>query len=262
MADQLRRTPKIRTHGNTRKWRRRLDDTYDVLERIGHGQSRDDIGTCFLAYACQFGATSLLAGQIPPPGSSRREQLSHVLLDIWPQEWSSRYFSSGYLYHDPTIRLVCRDSPPFLWRETYNLFEDGGFGSRVMAEATEFRLREGLTISLRTLEGKAVGFSIAGEHLDLEPGQGQALQLIAACAVGQAIVLTDGERPRPHVNLSGRQRDVLRWAAEGLTVDGIAERLTISCNTVDTHMRAVRQRLGVSNTAHAVAEAFRLHLID
>lgn len=262
MAYQLKRTAKIQTGGNTRNWRRRLDDTYDVLKRIGQSRSTDDISTCFLAYACQFGATSLLAGQIPPPGSSRREQLSHVLLATWPKEWSSRYFSSGYLYHDPTIRLVCRDSPPFLWREACELSESGGIGSRVMAEATEFRLREGLTISLRTLEGKAMGFSIAGEHLEVEPGDGHVLQLIAACAVGQAIVLTDGEQPLNPVHLSGRQRDVLRWAAEGLTVDGIAERLTISSNTADTHLRAARERLGVTSTVHAVAEAFRLGLID
>ncbi|ESY01489.1 LuxR family transcriptional regulator [Mesorhizobium sp. LNJC405B00] len=262
MRDKLRRTGKIHADGNTRNWRRRLDDTYDVLERLRQSRSTDDVSNCFLAYACRFGATNLLAGQIPPPGSSRREQLSHVLLETWPKEWALRYFSSGYLFHDPTIRLVCRDSPPFLWREACELCQDDGIGSRVMAEAMDFRLREGLTIALRTLEGKMVGFSVAGERLEVEPGLDQVLQLIAACALGQAIVLVDGERPRDHVHLSGRQRDVLRWAAEGLTIDGIAERLTISSNTADTHLRAVRERLGVTSTIHAVAEAFRLGLIS
>ncbi|MER8578484.1 LuxR family transcriptional regulator [Mesorhizobium sp. M1423] len=227
-------------------------------------QSCSPVEICqrFLAYAGRLGATNLLAGTIPPPGSSRREQVSHVLLETWPEEWSLRYFSNGYLYHDPTIRLVCRDNSPFLWKEISQLCVTDNFGSRVMMEAAEFRLRDGLTIALRTLEGKIVGFSVAGERLELEAGQAQALQLLAAYALGHAIVLVDGERRRDHVHLSSRQRDVLHWAAEGLTTDQIADRLTISKNTADTHLRAVRERLGAANTIHAVAEAFRLGLLS
>ncbi|ESX78122.1 LuxR family transcriptional regulator [Mesorhizobium sp. LSHC414A00] len=262
MASKLRQTGKIQIGENTRNWRRRLEDTYGFLELVRQSRSPDDLCDCFLAYAWRFGATNLLAGQIPPRGASRREQLSHVLLETWPKECSLRYFSSGYLYHDPTIRLVCRDSPPFLWKEASELCATDGLAGRVMMEAAEFRLRDGLTMALRTLEGKMVGFSIAGERLEVEPGHGQALQLIAAYALSHAIVLVDGERPRDHVHLSARQLDVLRWAAEGLTVDEIGERLTISSNTADSHLRAVRQRLGVTNTVHAVAEAFRLGLIS
>lgn len=244
------------------RWRRRLDDTCSVLEDIRQADSTPGICRSLLAFASRFGATNLLAGQIPPPGSSRNEQLSHVLLDTWPREWSVRYFSSGYLYHDPTIGLVRRDSPPFLWREASRLFEAGAMGARVMAEAREFRLRDGMTIALRTLEGMLVGFSMAGETLDVEPDFGHGLQLIAAFALGHAITMVDGERQRVPVHLSVRQKDVLRWAAEGLTVDAIAERLAISSNTVDTHLRTVRERLGVNSTIHAVAEAFRLSLIE
>lgn len=250
------------TTGTTRNWRRRLDDTCSVLEGIRQSGSTEEICRSFLAFAGRFGATNLLAGQIPQPGSSRNEQLSHVLLDAWPQEWLVRYFSNGYLYHDPTIGLVCRDSPPFLWRETCGLSDTGAMGARIMAEATEFRLRDGMTIALRTVEGMLVGFSVAGESLDISAEYGLVLQLIAAFALGHAISLVDGEPPYRSVHLSTRQKDVLRWAAEGLTVDGIAERLTISRNTVDTHLRVVRERLGVSTTIHAVAEALRLSLID
>src|SRR5918994_1390846 len=96
------------------------------------------------------------------------------------------------------------------------------FGRRVMAEATEFNLREGFTLAFSTLERQAVGFSIAGEKLDLDPSERLSLQLLAAYTCGSAALLAEGKRSRGPVHLSPRQRDVLHWVADGLTVDEIA----------------------------------------
>lgn len=137
----------------------------------------------------------------------------------------------------------------------------GSFGRRVMDEATEFKLREGFTIPFATLESQAVGFSVAGEKLDPDPHERLAFQFVAACAFGSAAVLADGKRNSKQVQLSPRQTDVLRWASEGFTVDEIADRLSISRNTADTHLRSVRVKLGATSTIHAVAEAFRRGLI-
>ncbi|WP_172351900.1 helix-turn-helix transcriptional regulator [Mesorhizobium sp. NZP2298] len=244
-----------------RNWRSHLDQTYSILEGIWNCRSADEICRCLLKHCGRFGATHILAGAIPPPRASRRKQLSHVLLTAWPEEWSQRYFSRGYLDQDPTIRLVSRGSQPFLWSEVGETLNIGPSGRRVMDEATEFRLHEGLTVSFATVERQAVGFSIAGERLEIGSGEYVSLQFVAAFALGRALALVDGILNREPVRLSPRQRDVLHWASEGLSVDSIALRLNISRNTVDTHLRAVRERLGVASTVHAVAEAFRLRII-
>lgn len=242
-------------------WHRRLDDTFQFLNQVRKSSTQREICRQLLRYAGLFGATNLLAGPIPPPRALKREQVSHVLLDAWPERWSERYFSKGYLYRDPTIRLVNSGTVPFLWSEIYDVCRVDTFGRRIMDEATEFKLCEGLTIPFATLEGQAVGFSIAGEKLDPDPRGRLAFQFVAACAFGCATFLADQKRNRKPVHLSPRQRDVLCWASEGLTVDEIADRLNISRNTADTHLRSVRARLSVTNTVHAVAEAFRLGLI-
>lgn len=252
------------TTGNTgvgRVWRGRLDDTLEFLNYIRESSTRPEICRHLLRYAGRFGATNLLAGAIPPIGALRLNQLSHVLLDSWPEQWSARYFSKGYLYRDPTIHLVNRGNPPFLWSEIDRFYRVHPAGRRIMDEATEFELSEGLTIPSMTLEGQAVGFSIAGEKLDPDPHDRLAFQFVAAYAFGCAAVLTDGKQNSKSVRLSPRQQDVLRWASEGLTVEEIADHLHISRNTADTHLRLVRERLGVTSTIHAVAEAFRLGLI-
>jgi LuxR family quorum sensing-dependent transcriptional regulator len=130
-----------------------------------------------------------------------------------------------------------------------------------MDEARDFRLNEGLTCTFSTVELQPIGFSIAGEHMDPDPRERAALEFIAVYALGCAISLSE-VRSAERVHLSPRQHDVLRWAAEGLKNEDIAERLCISVHTADMHLRAVRQKLGVANTVHAVAEALRLGIIS
>lgn len=257
---KIRSSVQINSRGLFRP-RFRLDQTHELLMRIRESRTYDEICTLFLSYTEEFGANRLLAGMIPPPGAMHREQVAHILLHAWPSEWSSRYFSQGYLYFDPAIRLVGRASEPFLWSEIEQKCELSTPARRVMWEATDFRLKEGLTFTFSSLERRPIGFSIAGERLELDPFHQQAMKLVAACALAQAIDIRVNAATRQIVTLSPRQHDVLRWAADGLTVDEIADRLGISSHTVDTHLRAVREKLGATTTLRAVAEAFRIGLI-
>lgn len=247
--------------GNQSKWRQGLEQTYEFLEQIRGTRTVRELSGSVLRYMDRFGATGLLAGVIPPPGAMRHEQVSHVLLDAWPREWSLRYFSQGYLHRDPTIGLVRRVSDPFIWREIAQHCTLSASALRVMEEAAEFRLKDGMTLAFSTVERRPIGFSIAGETLELDPSQRGAVGLVAAYALGHAIEICEGSVSRQPVRLSPRQHDVLRWAAEGLTVDEIADRLGVSSHTADTHLRAVREKLGVTSTVRAVADAFRIGLI-
>lgn len=238
-----------------------IDATYDLMQKLQTSGSRTEICSSILEHARKFGVTNILAGTIPDPGRSNREQLSNVVLGSWPQGWTERYFSRGYLYRDPAIHLVRRGHSHFLWSEIDSLCNVSSTGQRILNEAGDFRLQAGLTMGFTTLERRAIGLSFAGEKLDLDPAECRMLQLIGSYAVGCALVLNETERRRPRVHLSPRQREVLLWASEGLRVDEIAERLRISSHTADMHLRAARERLGVTNTVHAVAEAFRLRLL-
>jgi LuxR family transcriptional regulator, quorum-sensing system regulator BjaR1 len=243
------------------RWQLRLDRTFELFDQIRRSRTNSEMCRHLISSLGKFGVTNVLAGLIPPPQASRRRQLSHVLLDAWPEEWSHRYFSNGYLYRDPTIKLVCRGNVSFSWGEVEGLCRVCPFGRRVMYEAAEFDLCQGLTFAFRTLDGQAAGFSLAGKFLDLDPSEQPSLQLIAALAFGCAVGLTEDARKGDAVDLSQRQRDVLHWASEGLKVEAIADRLGISSHTADTHLRLVREKLGATNSIHAVAQAFRLGLI-
>lgn len=62
--------------------------------------------------------------------------------------------------------------------------------------------------------------------------------------------------------LSARETEVLLYSAEGHSLKQIADMLSISADTVDTHSRNVVKKLGANNMKHAIALAFRGGLID
>ena len=55
---------------------------------------------------------------------------------------------------------------------------------------------------------------------------------------------------------------MLSWASRGKTVPDTAEILSLSEETIDTHMRHAMHKLGANNKTHAVVKAIYLGLID
>jgi DNA-binding NarL/FixJ family response regulator len=75
--------------------------------------------------------------------------------------------------------------------------------------------------------------------------------------------LPRGPRRATTANVAGltpRQTDVLALIAQGLSNADIAARLTLSPKTVDHHVSAVLDKLGVASRGQAAAVAHRLHL--
>ncbi|MBV8079176.1 MAG: response regulator transcription factor [Actinobacteria bacterium] len=64
------------------------------------------------------------------------------------------------------------------------------------------------------------------------------------------------------VDLTKRERDVLRLLADGFPYDEVGRKLHISPETVRTHVGKACRRLGARSRTHAVAPAIRLSLIS
>lgn len=65
------------------------------------------------------------------------------------------------------------------------------------------------------------------------------------------------EEPHAPPVLTQRERDVVRWSAEGKTAEDTGAILGISPHTVGEHLKNIRRKLGTLNGAHTVAVAIR-----
>ena len=236
--------------------RRSLDETLSFVAKIDRAPTTSAAADIFLASVQSFGFTKVVAGIVPSPDLSPEDQLSNVVLSRWPDTWSLRYSSRGYLLDDPTIRRVRSSIVPFDWSE---LSDDSVAARRIMKEAADHGLGNGFTVPLCTLDGEYAALSIAGDRCELPPSYRGMVQLMATYAFAKAICPkhTEGGGPR----LTVREADVLHWVAEGKTDWEISQILGVSEHLVDKMARQLKGKFGAVNRAQMIAAAMRSGVI-
>ena len=63
------------------------------------------------------------------------------------------------------------------------------------------------------------------------------------------------------IKLSMREKEVLRWSGDGKTADQIGKILSISCSTVNFHLRNAMYKLDAPNKTNAIVKAICLGLL-
>ena len=123
---------------------------------------------------------------------------------------------------------------------------------------TRVLLMSGLATTEMAQRALAAG---ADGFIDKQATAEELCAAVVAVARGERVV---SPRLGAHngIALSGREHEVLRLVAEGLSAPQIAERLTLSSHTVKTHMRNLYDKLDVADRAEAVAVAMRRGLLD
>jgi two-component system, NarL family, response regulator DevR len=71
-----------------------------------------------------------------------------------------------------------------------------------------------------------------------------------------------GSKSGEDLGISARQLEVVKCVADGLSNEKIAERLCITCNTVQFHIQHVMEKLNCNNRAELIAKVMRLKLIE
>lgn len=92
-------------------------------------------------------------------------------------------------------------------------------------------------------------------------GLGELVQAIETVAAGGSYVdprldhRVEPEVRSPSPQLSPREREVLALMAQGLTAEGVGDRLGVSVETVRTHTRNAIRKTGARNRVHAITRS-------
>ncbi|WCE02499.1 response regulator transcription factor (plasmid) [Streptomyces sp. HUAS 31] len=114
----------------------------------------------------------------------------------------------------------------------------------------------------RAVEAGATGYVLkAGPPAELL----RAVRIAAAGGMGlapEAAKHLVGHLMRPEPAFTGREIEVVRLLAHGLSNRGIADALFLAEATVKSHLIRIYRKLGSSNRASTVKEAIRLGLVE
>ncbi len=123
-----------------------------------------------------------------------------------------------------------------------------------------FDMQVGIAIPCRSLDGNRLLFWMAGNRAPLgqmEVNELMMIMLHAIEAYNQVSSTKGGDYPA----LSAREREVVRWTAQGKTSIEIGQILSLSDHTVNAYMTSAIKKLDCVNRTQLVAKAIRLKLI-
>ncbi len=235
-----------------------LCDAYDAMECA---KDAGELRTQMHKFAQQMGFEHYTYALTVNAPALRPQQ---YIINGFPQKWLDRYLASGYFKVDPLIRHAERSTLPTIWSD--EKFHDGK-SEEFWAEAFAFGLHTGLTFAVHEQPGLTGIFSLARDQaLDLDPAELAALigraQMFASLlhqAVSRialpSLITEQGN------SLTARERECLKWAADGKTAWEIGQILGIAERTATFHLNNVIQKLGATNKIQAIVRAVALRLL-
>lgn len=233
----------------------------DVLEAMEHATTADELLKHMKLFVQQAGYETFAYALTINAPSLKPQQ---YLLCDYPKEWVQRYVSKGYFKVDPLIRHCETSTLPTHWEAHMTA---PGKAAEFWEEARFFGLRSGLTFAVHEQPGVTGIFSIARDE-PLEVNSDRLAALVGraqmfASVLHHAISRIDLPRLLPEMNiaLTPREKECLKWAADGKTAWEIGQILSIAERTAIFHLNKVIQKLSASNKTQAIVRAVALKLI-
>jgi len=183
-----------------------------------------------------------------------------VILDTYPQAWMKRFDSQCYVEVDPTILHAARSEDFVLWSP--ELFGNAG-GMWDDANAHGLNVGWGKPgrmngmIGMLSLSREADPLSpleVAAHAADLTRMNEMLMVALSRQFVADHI-------PESKAVLTEREKDVLRWTADGKTAHEIGLILSLSVATINFHINKAVAKLDSVNKTQAVVKAAMLGLL-
>ena len=115
------------------------------------------------------------------------------------------------------------------------------------------------------LEAGAIGYllkDVSADELARAIRAAHAGRATLSPEAAQALVETANLPPAPGLDLTEREREVLRLMIEGLNNTQIAGKLTVSPSTIKSHVSNILSKLGVASRTEAVTLALRHRIVS
>lgn len=246
----------------------------DFNTRLLSGRNLDEQMDNALLMVQALGFEALVYDYSPVPLDHEGALITPSVLKLrnTPHDWHSLWCKEGYYQIDPVQHLAVNAVSPFVW--SYRAEADTVLQSfisqshaPVVSYLQDSRMTCGVTVPIHLPKG---GFAtltglrsdISGSTLEHVRQTLGDFSLISHALQEAAFPLLSKEVHVCPVRLTKRERECLRWAAEGLTTADIARQLNRSLATITLHLTSAMHKLGAKNRVQAVVRAVHYRLLD
>ncbi|TCV72566.1 LuxR family transcriptional regulator [Neorhizobium sp. S3-V5DH] len=183
---------------------------------------------------------------------------AYFLLNGWSPGWFKVYVEKNYFFSDPIVNLVRRADRTIVWSEAIRGQALSSKGRKIMREAADFGLVDGVTVPIFSRCGLVGLFSLAGRQVSLSVAHRDLLRIIAICAHTRLQDLRGtNDKKMTDVMITPSESECLAWCVAGKTAKEIGSLMRRSERTVETHLANLQRKLDAGNRAQLIAEAFR-----
>ena len=228
-----------------------------LIESVTRSTTLDELERCVFRCRDILDVEHVVYHAVNPSGGQ------YAALTYSP-DWVDRYLSEDFARIDPVVAEGIRSFRAFDWRS----LDWSGKPVRDFLEEAEGAGvgSEGLTIPIHGPAGQFAMFTLSDRAKPSDwtrkiDAQRSEVILLAHYLNETARRIDGGGARLPERALSPRESDALRMLAVGRSRAQAAEALSISEHTLRVYIEGARDKLGASNTTHAVAKALASGLI-
>ncbi len=233
-------------------------EAFELIERLERLSTPEAVIEAVQAVVGRFGFEFFCFNTFPRPPQKFDEVM---LASKLPPEWLKLYIEQDYAHVDPTIRWCKQTIHPFEWKDAPYDPEREPRAAELVQRATEFGLSRGFWVPIPGPKGTEGGVWMGGARPELTAASKRVIHFIGLYTFDR-LRRTKASAPRAGPSLTGREREVLSWAARGKSAWEIGEILSIAKRTVDEHAQSAFRKLNAVNRTQAVALALLDHLIE
>ncbi len=236
------------------------DQAYpDVLDAIAQARSDADLLGAFRQAAARHGFDRVILSIIVDPDLPQ-DCHGRGVLNHFPADFRAYYATNDCIRYDPVLKALLKRRRAFAWEQLEAAPFLTARQAAFMAKLKAYHLHQGVAVPLRltgTLNAVA-GFA-RSEPSPRAVAPLEALEQIAqdVYTAYRTLHLHEGQLDTERAPLSSKEADILNWVAGGKTDEEIAVILSISPNTVDSHMRNIYRKLRAHSRVSAVVAGIR-----
>lgn len=226
----------------------------DYCVDVRRAKTFSDLRQKSISFLQAHGVRMISYHHLPPLGARDYAPSTTISTHGFPKSWVKRYLAKRYFNVDPIPRHALKTTQPFWWSEASDFPNLTSDESGYLRDLIDARLGDGLAVPVFGPGGRngycGLGFGTTRRRAKVDACGATMLQWVCQLAHLQYCDLLRARMSKPLV-LSPREQEILEWVARGKSNSVIAQLLKISAYTVDTHLRRIYVKLGVSDRVTA-----------